>query len=109
MKKIQIVTWEEEFLKDGKVEKTNSDTARLLAFLLNHQDPRKPMLKGMDNFRARGRIRKVLNNEDKSLYLEFLDSDYMFLKELIEEEIPAALAEEPGIIEAVDKFLNPVE
>jgi hypothetical protein len=112
MKKVKFIEWEEEFIKDGKTEKQKSDTIMLLDFLLNHQDPRKTILKGMDNFRTRGRIRKVLNNYDKSglsKFLEFLDPDYLFLKKLVEEDIPAHFADNPGIIEAVENFLSPLE
>jgi hypothetical protein len=108
MKKIKLINWTEEFVTEGKTETKEANIKNLLNFLLNHHDPRKNLLKGMDNFRALGRIRKVLDS-DKKDFLEFENSDYLLLRKLVEEEIPAGFSDIQGLPEAVEEFLNPGE
>lgn len=115
MKKIEIGVWIEEYVDgQGKPQKKSANTITLLGYLVNNANPMKAP-KGLDHFRAMNRIGKAFDKAEEEIkkqspaFLDLEEADYIFLKRLVQEEIPARFGKMPGIVDAVEKFLNPTE
>lgn len=102
MKKIPIVKWK---AKDEKGNDADESILEVFNVLINTKNPAE-MPKGLDNFRLMHRIVKAFDEAQKTGELTLEDRDYLFLKNLIEKDIPSIWGSNPNILKAVDSFLE---
>ncbi|MEK0337660.1 MAG: hypothetical protein QQN41_09540 [Nitrosopumilus sp.] len=117
MRKIKVVKWQENIikrdaegkpiLKDGKqqVEQIDTDTISLLDMMLTMKKP-ESMPRGLDSFRIMNRLVKAFDNARKVGTLELEETDYKFLKDSLESDIPATWGTIPKAYEAIDLFME---
>lgn len=107
MKSVKVLEWSEKVFNQSsnKTEEQKSNTIMLLTFLINNKDP-KTMPKGLDKFRIFSRLNKAFQEGEKSKELKLEDGDYVFLKSLIENDIPPYFGMNQDIVKAVDSFLD---
>lgn len=104
MRKITVNKWKVNF--EGKeIEES------LLSALSVLITSRKPELqpKGLDKFRIYGRLAKAFDKAEETGVLELEESEYKFLKDIIEEDIPSVWGSNKNISQAIDSFLDAKE
>ena len=102
MKKIEVKSWE---AKDSEGKALKEDTLLVLSVLVNSAKPEN-IPRGLDNFRLFSRISRAFDKAEIEKVLVLEETDYSFLKKLIEEAIPAQWAFNKERVEAIDAFLN---
>jgi len=110
MRKIKIETWKSNVPKyeDGEVVGTKEKDETLLDainVLIANKKPEE-MPRGLDNFRTMGRLSKAFEKADKSKVLELEETDYKFIKDDLEKNIPSTWGMNENIMKAVEEFLN---
>lgn len=106
MKQIEVMDWTEN--ANGQESKIN--TIKMLTALINKAS-KEDMPQGLDQFRMFNRISKAFDHyeahkEEKS-FVELEESDYSFIKRLVDNKIPAEWGSNASIFEAIEKVLNP--
>lgn len=105
MKIIKIKEWKSKVsLKDG-IKEVDENTLMALTVLVNGKKP-EDMPRGLDNFRLFNRLGKAFDEAEKTKVLKLEASDYIFLKNIVEKDIPSNWGRNPEIVEAIDEFLN---
>jgi hypothetical protein len=102
MRKIAIESWKAIDIDGKDMEECVLD---ILAALVNNKDP-KEMPKGLDNFRLMNRLMTSFDKAKVSKELILEESDYTFLKNAIDTDIPSAWGVNPSVLKAVEDFLN---
>jgi len=95
------------------MEDAEENTVQLLSFLLNNADPR-AIPTGFSQFRIFGKISKAFEKVEKALpkangkdvILELGSGEYLFLKGLVEKNIPAQWGANENIVKAVEAFMG---
>jgi hypothetical protein len=105
MKKIKIFVWK---AKNQSGEEIEENTLSALNVLLSLKRP-EDQPKGLDNFRLLHRLSEAFEKAEKTSVLELEESDYSFLKKLVETEIPSFWGMNKQISEAIEEFMNPKE
>lgn len=104
VKKILIRTWSNG-AEDAEGNDIEENTLQMLNALVSRTPPQQ-LPTGIEQFRVMNRIAKAFDSvEDDTLVLD--DEDYVFLKKIVEKQIPAIWAMNTNISEAVEDFLNP--
>ena len=104
MRKIVISKWKVNF--EGKeIEES------LLSAISVLITSRKPELqpKGLEKFRIYNRLAKAFDKAEESGILELEESEYKFLKDIIEEDIPSVWGSNKNISNAINDFLEAKE
>lgn len=102
MRIIKVLKWK-ELTSDGK--KVDFDTVKTISKIISAVDPRElPM--GLDSFRTMRKIDDTLRSANKSKKIKLEDTEYEFIKSLIEKSIPSVWGSSKNIYEAVDSFVN---
>jgi len=106
-KKIEVVTWEDEYTDPVTREKKTADmnTMKLIGVLINDKKPDE-LPKGWDNFRTFRRLAKAFDKAENNKILEIDDADYVFLKKIVEKDIPAKWAMIDKAWDAMEKFME---
>jgi len=102
MRKIKIKKWTVKN-KDG--QDTQESLVTILSVLLANKDP-KEMPRGLDNFRLYGRLSKAFTKAEKTDILTLEETDYKFLKDIIEKDVIALWGINDNMAEAVEAFVN---
>ena len=100
MRNVKILKWKE----NGK----EVSLLNAINILVSSKDP-KYLPKGIDKFKIFGRIGAAFDKAEKKGILELEEADYAFLKEIIEQDIPAQWALNKDIKKAFEEFLNAKE
>lgn len=115
MRKIKIETWkarvpqyDEGKIVPGKFELMDENLLVALNNLIGAKDP-KDMPRGLDKFRLFNRLTKAFDKADKSKLLVLEETDYKFLKDTIEKDLPAAWGMSENISKAIEEFLEAKE
>lgn len=117
MRKIEIKTWKSKVpIVEGEGENRkivgteDKDENLLMALnaLIGQKDPRE-MPKGLDNFRLFNRLNKAFTRAEETGELILEESDYIFLKDIIEKDIPSSWGLNKPLYEAIDAFMNAEE
>ena len=97
MREIQVKKW-----KEGEQE------ASLLSAINVIIASKKPseLPRGIDKFRIFGRIGRAFDAAEESAILRLEETDYMFLKDIIMDDIPSQWALNKDISDAVNDFLD---
>lgn len=95
--------------KDGnptsEFKEIDEDLLTVLNLLVSNKRPEE-MVRGLDKFRLFNRLGKAFEKADKSRVLELEETDYEFLKEIIEKDIPGILGMNQDISKAIEDFLG---
>ena len=102
MRKIKVISWTEKG-QDGKDVET--DTTTLLDMMVKMQKPEN-QLRGLDHFRSMNRLVKAFDKAKKTKMLELEETDYKFLKDNIEKNIPAMWGGIEKASEAIEEFMG---
>jgi hypothetical protein len=111
MRKIKIETWKAkapERDKEGKIIGTkDADENILIAInmLLASKRPEE-MPKGIEKFRIFTKLASAFEKADSTGILELEDREYMFLKEVIEKDVPSSWGMNPDLSKAICDFLD---
>ncbi len=99
MREIKVIKWTEK-VKGKDVE---ADTTSLLGMMIKMMTPQDAP-RGLDSFRIMSRLDKAFTKAKESGVLKLEETDYLFLKERIKKDIPAAWGTIPEAAEAVELF-----
>ena len=111
MRKIKIETWKAKVpVRDEKgqiVGSEDKDENLLTAFnvLIANKKPEE-MPRGLDKFRTFGRLTKSFDKAEETNVLELEETDYKFLKDEIETNIPSVWGMNKNLMKAVEAFLE---
>jgi len=105
MRKIKIEYWNEKNLEGKEVK---ADTLQALSVLVNSKKPEE-MPKGLDKFRLFNRLSKAFDKARDSKELILEETDYKFLKDTIESDIPSSWGMNQNISQAIENFLEAKE
>ena len=112
MRKIKLDTWKSRvpiFDKDGKTvlrtEERDENLLTALNVLIASKKPEE-MPRGLDKFRTFGRLSKAFDKAEKTKVLELEETDYSFLKETIETDVPSSWGMNENISKAIEEFLE---
>lgn len=110
MRKIKIEKWKSKVpqYKDGEIVGTEEKDETLLDALNVLIANKKPedMPKGVDNFRTMSRLSKAFIKAEETGILELEETDYKFIKDDLEKNIPSAWGMNENIMKAVEEFLD---
>lgn len=87
---------------DKEVEE---NTSQVLEALIKNKKP-EDMPRGLSHFRTFNRLAKAFDKADKSGVIELDESDYLFLKDTIEKEIPSIWGSNQNYADAITSFLD---
>jgi len=103
MRKIKVSKWK---AKNPETKKDIDDsTLTVLGVLIANKKPEN-MPRGLDKFRLFNRITKAFDKAKETDMLELEETDYKFLKDTIETDIPSIWGTNVNITEAIEDFLQ---
>ena len=103
-RKIEVVKWIE-----GEGENTaEMNTMKLIDILINNKKPEE-LPRGWDNFRTFKRIYKSFDKALETGFIEIDDADYVFMRKIIEKDVPARWAGIEKACKAMDNFMESKE
>ncbi len=105
MRKLKVETWK---ALDKEKNEYDESILTILTVLINNKKPEE-MPRGIDKFRLFTRIGKAFDESKESGELIFEESDYKFLKDMIEKDIPSVWGFNENILKAIDLFLDTKE
>ena len=102
MRKIKLQSWK---AKDAEGKETDENLCDVLNVLIANKKP-EDMPRGLDKARMFNRLVKAFDKskETKELILE--ETDYGFLKEAIEKDMPSVWGRSADIMSAIEIFLE---
>jgi len=105
MRKIKIKTWKEKGVDGKEVEQS---LVSVVSMLLATQKPEN-LPKGLDAFRILSRINKAFEKSSETGLVELEESEYSFLKKIIERDIPSIWGTNKDILESINFFIDAKE
>ena len=105
MRKIKIGSWK-AINPEGK--EYNETLLTALNVLIANKKPEE-MPRGLEKFRIFNKRSKAFDNAEKSGELVLEETEYKFLKDTMEADIPSIWGTNPNISEAIEEFLNTKE
>jgi len=102
MRKVKIEKWK---AKDREGKEYDESLLTVLNVLINNKKPEE-MPRGLDKFRTFSRLIKAFDKAEKSGVLELEETDYKFLKESVEKDIPSIWGANENVSKAVEAFLD---
>ena len=106
MRKIKVDKW--NVLKPDGSKGIEESTIVVLTMLIN-QIPSDKLPRGLDKFRLFGRLVNSFTNAEKTNIIWLEESDYSFLKKIIEKDIPGIWGMNPNILKTIDSFIEAKE
>lgn len=103
MREVKVKKWSVKD-PDGKKVRDES-TVDVIEGLLRSADPQN-MPKGWDQFRLFHKVRKAIEESDKTGILKMEDDVYVFIKALVETGVPAAWGLNDDIYGVIDDIMN---
>ena len=111
MRKIRIETWKARVPvrdSEGKITGSEEQDENLLSafnVLIANKKPDE-MPRGIDKFRTFSRLSKAFDKADKSKVLILEETDYKFLKDELEKNVPSTWGMNENLMKAVEAFLE---
>ena len=103
MREVKVKKW---FVKDANGKKLKDEsTVDVIEGLLRSADPQN-MPKGWDQFRLYHKVRKSIEESDKTGILKMEDDVYVFIKKLVETGVPAQWGLNDDIYGVIDDIMN---
>ena len=114
MRKVKIEKWQSrmpEYDEEGKVigSKPAEETLLMALNVLIANKKPEDIPKGLDKFRLFNRLSKAFERAEKSGTLELEESDYKFIKETIEKDVPSTWGMNQNLNKAIEAFLEAKE
>jgi len=104
MRKIKIESWKVNINGEEKDE----NILMALNLLLSSKKPEE-IPRGIDKFRLFGRLSKAFEKAEKTKMLVLEESDYSFLKKMIETDVPSTWGMNSNAFKAIEDFLEAKE
>jgi len=104
MRKIKIESWKVNINGEEKDE----NILMALNLLLSSKKPEE-IPRGIDKFRLFGRLSKAFEKAEKTKMLVLEESDYSFLKKMIETDVPSIWGMNSNAFKAIEDFLEAKE
>ena len=110
MRKIKIIYWKSQvpIYKDGKIVGSQEGEENLLMainVLIGNKKPEE-MKRGLDLFRTMNRIGIAFDKAEKTKVLELEETDYSYLKDIIERDVPSIWGMNANLSKALEDFLS---
>lgn len=105
MRKIKVSKWKVTVEGQKPVEES---LLIALNALVATRDPNK-MQRGIEKFRILGRIAKAFDKAENDGTLTLEETDYTFLKDIVEEDVPSTWAMNKNLSNAIETFLSAKE
>lgn len=105
MRKITIHKWKAK-MPNG--EEVDESTLNLFSLLLSAKKPEE-LPKGMEKFRIFTRLANAFDKAEKDNILILEESEYSFLKKMLETDLISTWGMNQNIVKAVDLFLEAKE
>ena len=111
MRKIKIDTWKSRVPvrdKDGNITGTEEADENLLIalnVLIGNKRPEE-MPRGLDKFRLFNRLNKAFKRAEEIKELCLEETDYKFLKDTVEKDVPSTWGMNDNLFRALEAFLN---
>jgi hypothetical protein len=102
MRKIAIIKWKAKLPDGTEVEES---LLSILSVLISNKKPEE-MPRGLDKFRLFNRLSKAFENAETSGTLELEETEYRFLRETVEKDIPSIWGSNKNISQAIDSFIE---
>lgn len=102
MRQIKVCKW---MAKDLEGKDLEESSILLLELMLKSQDP-KDMPRGLDKFRIYSGLAKAFDSARKTDIIQVDETQYKFLKDMMEKDTPAVWGMNPEINKAVESFLD---
>ena len=102
MRKMKLDYWK---AMDQEGKEMQESLIEVFSALLRNQNPQN-MPKGFDKFRIFSKLIKSFDKAKISKILELEDTEYVFLKKLIESDVPAIWAMNTNILTNVETFMD---
>ena len=113
MRKVKIEKWKsnvpiydkEDPTKVVGTEEKDETLLDALNVLIANKKP-EDMPRGLDNFRTMSRLSKAFTKAEEKGILELEETDYKFLKDDLEKNVPGSWGMNINIMKAVEEFLD---
>lgn len=105
MRKVRIEEWK---AKDSEGKDIKENLLIALSMLIAGKKPEE-IPRGLDKFRLFNRLAKAFDKAEKSKVLELEETDYKFLKDVIEKDVPSIWGMNLNINKAIESFLEAKE
>jgi hypothetical protein len=102
MRKVKINKWK---AKDQHGNEYDESLLVIFNVLINFKKPEE-IPRGLDQFRLFNKLAKAFDKADESGELVLEETEYKFLKEMIEKNIPSNWGANDNITNAVESFLD---
>lgn len=102
MRKIKLNKWLE---KDREGKENDTDLRNIITIMVGNQKPDE-MPRGIDNFRTMNRISNAFEKADADGELVLEETEYTYIKKILEKGIPAIWGANKDISEAIDAFFE---
>lgn len=102
MRRIEVNTWK---TKDREGKDLDENILIALNVLLGNKKPEE-IPKGLDKFRLFGRLARAFDNAEDKGVLELEESDYGFLREIVEKDVPSLWGMNDNLSKAIEDFLG---
>jgi hypothetical protein len=102
MRKIKIESWK---AKDTEGKDIDESLLNVLNVLLMNKKPEE-LPRGLDNFRLMNRLSKAFDKAEKSKELVLEESDYSFLKGIVEKDVIGVWGANTSICNAIEAFIT---
>jgi hypothetical protein len=105
MRKINVTNWE---VKNQDGSKSQEGLIEALNILVSMKKPEE-LPRGLDKFRLFSRLANAFDKAKETNILTLEESDYSFLKNTIENDIPSIWGMNRNIMQAIEEFLSAVQ
>lgn len=102
MRKIKLESWK---AKNPEGKETEENLCDVLNVLIANKKP-EDMPRGLDKARMFNRLVKAFDESKKTKELVLEETDYNFLKEAVEKDIPSVWGGNSNIMSAIETFLE---
>lgn len=105
MRKIKLEKWK-ALNHEGK--EYDESIITIISVLINNKKPEE-MPRGLDKFRLFSRLATAFDKSKESGELVLEETDYKFLKDMIEKDVPSIWGFNANILKAINVFLETKE
>lgn len=105
MRKIQVIEWT---VKTAEGTEAKENLLQVLSVLVTNKKPEE-LPKGLEQFKLFNKLTKAFEKAEQTKVLELEDTEYKFLKNTIDRDIPSVWGANKNIVAAINSFYNAVE
>jgi hypothetical protein len=105
MRKINVSEWN---VKNAEGVEAKENLLQVLSILVTNKKA-EDLPKGYDAFKLFNKLTKAFEKAEQTKVLELEETEYKFLKNTIDRDIPSVWGANKNIVAAIDSFYNAVE